>query len=328
MGERGADVDGSTSEKERVRSGYRGRFAPSPTGLMHLGLARTALLGWLRARSQGGTFIVRVEDIDAPRTLPGAAEQLLADLRYLGLDWDEGPDVGGAHGPYVQSQRLALYRQALTRLRASGHVYPCSCSRKEIAIASAPHGPAEFGAIYAGSCRHGPLRPGAPCALRLRVPDELPWFDDLLLGRQAPLARGDFVLQRADGLVSYQLAVVVDDIEMQVSEVLRGADLAGCTGWQLALYGALAAEPPAFVHVPLLVGPDGKRLAKRAGAQPIAALRAAGVAAETIVGALASSAGLLPPGTRSTARELVARFELTRIAETPIDFEQALKSAR
>lgn len=309
-----------------LNPGYRGRFAPSPTGTLHLGLARTALLGWLRARERGGAFVLRCEDLDGPRVVAGASERLLEDLRFLGLDWDEGPDVGGAFGPYVQSERLERYRDALAELRARGLVYPCSCSRKDVAIASAPHGPSDFGAVYSGRCRAGAARADG-CALRFRVPDKLPWFEDALLGRCAPLARGDFVLQRADGAFSYQLAVVLDDIAMRISEVVRGEDLAGCTGWQLALYDALGAPAPAFAHVPLLLGADGKRLAKRAGARPVAALREAGIRAETIVGALAASAGLVPPGTVVSARELVDGFVLTRVVETPLDFEQAFAGA-
>ena len=294
------------------RMRYRGRFAPSPTGSLHLGLARTALLGYLRARSQGGAFVVRIEDIDGPRVVPGAFEALLADLHWLGLDWDEGPDVGGPLGPYVQSQRLNHYESALEQLGRAGRTFRCSCSRKEI-VASAPHGPSEFGPPYPGTCRAGPLRPDAPCALRLRVDGPLPSFVDGLLGEVQPEARGDFVLRRADGLMSYQLAVVVDDIAMGITEVLRGADLAGCTGWQLALYEALGARPPAFVHVPLLVGPDGKRLAKRSGAAPVAEYRARGVQPEVLIGWLAATLGLVPEGTKIAARELIATFELAQL---------------
>lgn len=303
---------------------YRGRFAPSPTGALHLGLARTALLGWLRARACRGRFLVRIEDIDAPRVVPGSAEAILDDLRFLGLDWDEGPDVGGPFAPYVQSERLALYEAALARLHANGRVYACSCTRKDLAIASAPHGAAEFGPAYPGTCREAPLRKGAPCALRLRVDEPLPTFEDGMLGSVAPVARGDFVLQRADGTISYQLAVVVDDAAMQVTEVLRGADLAGCTGWQLALYEALGLPPPRFVHVPLVLGPDGKRLAKRDGAVAIRELRARGVRAERLIGALAASAGLVPVGSELPAQALVDGFALSHITDTPIDWQRAL----
>jgi len=293
---------------------------------MHLGLARTALLGWLRARSQSGSFVLRSEDLDAPRVVPGADARLLTDLHWLGLDWDEGPDVGGPHTPYVQSQRLSHYQSAIVALTAAGRIYPCSCTRKELAIASAPHGPAEFGPTYPGTCRSAPRRgPRALCS-RFLTPDTLPEFVDGLLGDVSPSARGDFVVQRADGTFSYQLAVVVDDIAMQISEVVRGADLAGCTGWQLALYGALGAHPPTFVHVPLLLAADGKRLAKRDGALSIAELRARGVEAVAIVGALAESVGLVQPGARCKPRELVADFALERLTERPVDWLSALST--
>ena len=282
---------------------------------MHLGLARTALLAWLRARAQGGRFVLRVEDIDLPRVVKGSAESIMADLRWLGLDWDEGPDVGGPHAPYVQSERFGFYEGAISRLRAAGLAYPCTCSRKEVSLASAPHGPSEFGAPYPGTCRKGPSKPGAPAAMRLRVPEELPTFVDGLRGqRREPLARGDFVLQRADGLFSYQLAVVVDDIAMAISEVVRGDDLAGCTGWQLALYEALGATPPAFVHLPLLLGPDGKRLAKRHASGAVDSYREQGVSPERVVGFLAQSAGLVPRGTAISAAALVPAFTLERLS--------------
>jgi glutamyl-tRNA synthetase len=293
---------------------YRGRFAPSPTGALHLGLARTALLGYLRARAQGGVFVLRSEDLDTPRVVPGAEQALLDDLRFLGIDWDEGPDIGGPYAPYVQSQRSARYAAAIEQLRAKGLVYACTCSRKEVALASAPHGPAEFGPVYPGTCRAGPSRPGAPAALRFRAPDVLPSFVDACAGRNvAPLAQGDFVLQRADGLFSYQLAVVVDDIAMRISEVLRGEDLAGCTGWQLALYDALEAPRPAFAHVPLLLDAQGRRLAKRDAATSIAQLRAQGRRADEIIGELAASLRLVPPGTRALPADLIDGFELARI---------------
>lgn len=294
---------------------YRGRFAPSPTGQMHLGLARTALLGYLRARSVGGHFVLRMEDIDRLRVVPGAAEALLQDLRWLGLTWDEGPDVGGDFGPYTQSERYDLYEAALGQLASQGRTFLCSCSRREI-IASAPHGPSEFGPPYPGTCRNGPLRPAGPCVVRLRVDSALPSFVDGLDQREhVAEAQGDFVLRRTGGLFSYQLAVVVDDIAMGITEVLRGADLSGCTGWQLALYAALGAEPPAFVHVPLLLGPDGKRLAKRDAAIAVADYRARGTSPERLIGFLAASLGLVPRGSCLSADELVAEFSLARLAQ-------------
>jgi len=307
-----------------TRSPYRGRFAPSPTGPLHLGLARTALLGWLRARAQGGVFLLRIEDLDTARVVEGAAEALLEDLRWLGLDWDEGPDVGGPCGPYVQSQRRESYAAAVRRLEANARVYPCSCTRKEIAIASAPHGPAEYGAVYPGTCRGGPRRPRASLALRFRMPDRAPqWRDAIEPAVPPPMACGDFVIRRADGLHSYQLAVVVDDAAMGVSEVLRGDDLRGCTAWQLALYDALGLARPDFCHVPLVHGPDGARLAKRHGAVAVADYRAAGVAAEDLVGWLAASCGLIEPGTSCSPRALIEGFDLSRVARGPTQLRGA-----
>ncbi len=296
-------------------SGYRGRFAPSPTGELHLGLVRTALLGWLRARSQGGVFILRIEDLDGPRVVPGSTAHMLETLRWLGLDWDEGPDLQGPHQPYVQAERLAGYALAIARLQAAGYAYACTCTRKEVSLQSAPHGVSELGPVYPGTCRNGPARPGMPATLRFRMPDALPQFVDAIHGKVPALtpAPGDFVLRRADGLFSYQLAVVVDDIAMQVSEVLRGDDLLSSTPWQLALYDALGAQRPAFAHVPLVLGPDGTRLAKRHGATSIAHYRKQGVRAEQIIGFLAHSAGLLGRPIAIQPSELIGVFSFSKL---------------
>jgi glutamyl-tRNA synthetase len=294
---------------------YRGRFAPSPTGAVHLGTARTALVAWLRARSVGGAFVLRMEDLDGPRVRVGAAEAILADLRWLGLDWDEGPDVGGPHAPYVQSACTSLYEDALARLRAAGRVYPCTCTRKELAeSASAPHGEEP---VYPGTCRHGPTHPERPASMRFGFPEGAP-FDDVLMGRRDDGVRsGDFVVRRSDGLFAYQLAVVVDDLRMGITEVVRGADLLSSTPRQIALFEALGGTPPAFLHVPLVLGPDGERLAKRHGAIAIAELRAGGASAEQIVGRLAASLGLVEAGQVVSPRALVERFELARLPHTP-----------
>jgi glutamyl-tRNA synthetase len=256
-----------------------------------------------------------MEDLDGPRVVPGAAEALLDDLRWLGLDWDEGPDLGGPHAPYVQSQRGALYDAALARLVGSGACFECSCSRREVqASASAPHG--ELGPRYPGSCRSGPLHPERPRALRFRMTSGEPFVDGLC-GPQAASEGDDFVVRRADGLHAYQLAVVVDDIAMGVTEVVRGDDLLGSTPRQLALYRALGATAPAFAHLPLVLGADGERLAKRHGAVAIADYRAAGWSAERVVGALAASFGWLPAGAELSAADCLARFADAPIPRTP-----------
>lgn len=264
-------------------------------------------------------FVLRIEDLDMPRVVPGAADSIMRDLSWLGLDWDEGPDRPGPHAPYVQSQRLENYGAAVAELTASGHVYPCTCSRKEVSLQSAPHGLSELGPVYPGTCRNGPTKPGAPAALRFRMPDALPSFFDAIHGAVPPLvpAPGDFVLRRADGLYSYQLAVVLDDIAMQITEVLRGDDLLSSTPWQLALYDALAKPRPQFAHVPMLLGADGQRLAKRKGSTTLGEFRARGLRPERVVGFLAHSAGLLERPEEVKASELVDGFSLDLIKRGP-----------
>jgi len=305
----------------------RGRFAPTPTGAMHLGNARTALLAWLSARSRGGTLVMRVEDADRPRVRAGMEERILGELRWLGLDWDEGPDLGGPCGPYRQSERLPRYRAALERLAAAGLAYPCFCSRAEIAAASrAPHGPGDDGPRYPGTCRELGARERAALAARrkpawrLRVSRGEERFDDLVCGPQrvdVAAQVGDFVVMRADGVPAYQLAVVVDDAEMAIDEVVRGEDLLPSTARQLLLYRALGARPPAFAHVPLVVGPDGERLAKRHGALSVGELRERGADPRAIVGLLAALCGLAAPGARLSPRELLGGSDLRSIRREP-----------
>ena len=305
----------------------RGRFAPSPTGDLHLGNARTALLAWLQARSAGGRFVMRVEDLDPGRVRPEYLGGQLRDLRWLGLDWDEGPDVGGPFGPYLQSERQALYAEALERLSARGLLFECFCSRREIAAAaSAPHAGDDEGPVYPGTClRLAPeererRRARRRAALRFRVPPGEVGFHDLLQGdlsfRPAEEA-GDFVVRRRDGVAAYQLAVVVDDAAMGITHVLRGADLLSSTARQLLLYRALGLEPPRWIHVPLLLGPHGERLAKRHGAVALRELREAGEPPERVVGTLAASCGLAEPGEALHPRELVDRFSLDRLPRAP-----------
>lgn len=307
----------------------RGRFAPTPSGQMHIGNARTALLAWLQARSAGGAFVLRMEDLDRARCRSDLARQVLEDLRWLGLDWDEGPDVGGPMGPYVQSERTDAYGAALDRLRAAGWLYPCFCSRAELAaIASAPHGLTAEGPSYPGTCRR--LTPAQVAqaraaraktpALRFALPDAAVTWDDLVAGPQVfgPGAGGDFVVLRADGIIAYQLAVVVDDAAMGITDVLRGWDLLDSTPRQILLFRALGLPVPRFAHVSLLFGPDGARLAKRHCAVALAAMRAAGTAPETLVGHLAYLSGLLDRPEPVRPADLVAKFDLGRVPRTPV----------
>ena len=292
-----------------MASTYRTRFAPSPTGKMHPGHARTALVTWLQARKHSGQIVMRIEDIDHPRVVPGAAGEICRDHEWLGLDWDEGP--------VFQSSRDEVYERALGQLVAAGLIYPCTCSRKEIAaIASAPHG--DDGPRYPGTCRVGVTKPGQPGALRFVFEDPSSGFEDALCGSYPEgQVAGDFVLRRADGTWAYQLAVVVDDAEAGISEVIRGADLLSSTPRQIALYRALGYAVPRFAHVGLVVGADGIRLATRHKAIPIESLREAGRSAEQVIGELAFSLGLTVTAAPIRAEELVPSFELTDISRSP-----------
>ncbi len=299
---------------------YRGRIAPSPTGRLHLGTARTSLLAWLAARAAGGALVLRIEDIDGPRVVEGAEQAIVEDLRWLGLDWDEGPDVGGPLGPYRQSQRSSRYDAALARLRQAGHLFRCTCTRAElVAASSAPHG--ELGPRYPGTCRHGPRSPRRAASWRFRL-DVGEGFVDAVHGAQPASEGDDFIVHRSDGLYAYQLAVVVDDLAMGITEVVRGADLLSSTPRQIAIYRALGATPPRFAHVPLVLGADGKRLAKRHRAPAIADYRAAGVAPERVIGALARSVGLAAEGEHLRPGDLVGRYELGRIPREPSALER------
>ena len=266
---------------------YRGRLAPSPTGYLHLGHARTFWIARERARAAGGVLVLRDEDLDASRARPEFATTMLADLRWFGLDWQEGPDCGGPFAPYRQSQRLPCYRAAFAQLHDAGAVYPCRCSRQDILQAlTAPHA-GEEEPVYPGTCRPAnpgkggdPVPAGTRINWRFQVPDgETISFLDGHFGPQAFVAGrdfGDFVVWRHDDLPAYQLAVTVDDAAMGITEVVRGADLLLSTARQLLLYRALGRRPPAFFHVPLLTDERGVRLAKRHDALSLRALRAQG----------------------------------------------------
>jgi glutamyl-tRNA synthetase len=290
-------------------------------------------------RSRGGTLLLRMEDLDHPKNKPGAAADALDDLRWLGLDWDEGPDLGGPYAPYTQTQRRTHYAGALQTLRARGLAYPCVCSRRDVeAGQSAPH--AEDGLFYPGHCRgrfadyetaRRALPPGRLPAWRFRVPEgETVRFEDGFHGpctQQVAALSGDFVLARDPDGAGYMLAVVVDDAAMGVTEVVRGDDLLPATPRQLLLYRALGLVPPAFIHVPLVVSEEGRRLAKRHGDTRISALRAAGLAPELVIGLLAWWCGWAAWGERLTLRELLPRFDLATLRREPAVLTPQVKAA-
>lgn len=247
-------------------NGYRGRFAPSPTGPLHAGSLVAALASWLDARAHGGAWLVRIEDVDRPRCIPGAGEEILRQLAACGLHPDEAPQW--------QSRREPLYQAALDRLVAAGQAYPCACSRKDIALAlmAQGRGRERHGELaYPGTCRAG-LHGRAPRAWRFRVPEGVVAWEDRRLGVQLQdVARevGDFVLKRADGLFAYQLAVVVDDGDQDITHVVRGEDLVDNTPRQVLLQRALGLRTPAYLHAPLVLGPNGEKLSKQNGAAPL-----------------------------------------------------------
>jgi glutamyl-tRNA synthetase len=287
------------------------------------------LLAWLFARSVGGSFVLRIEDLDRPRMRPGATARMLADLRWLGLEWDEGPDVGGIYGPYAQSARQAIYDAALARLRARGLLYPCYCTRAELAqIASAPHG--DEGPLYPGTCRnlsprerHAREASGRLPAWRFHTPKTPISFVDRIAGpvtESVAASVGDFVVRRSDGIVAYQLAVVVDDALMGITQVVRGADLLPSTARQLALYTALDYMPPReYAHVPLALDAAGQRMAKRDASFGLQRMRDFGMKSADVLGALAASAGFWPERTPATPYELLAAFDPSRLSRHPTE---------
>jgi len=278
---------------------YRGRLAPSPTGYLHLGHARTFWIAQERARKRGGVLVLRNEDLDSTRFKMEFVPAMIEDLRWFGFEWSEGPDIGGPFAPYNQSERMDFYRAALEKLRAGNFIYPCTCSRKDIRNAArAPHANDDGEPIYPGTCRgktevrSRKSETGVPLSdlrlptsdlrfnWRFRVPDgETISFTDGNFGGQKFAAGkdfGDFIVWRGDGVPAYQLACVVDDAEMQISEVVRGADLLLSTARQILLYRALGLTPPRFFHCELLCDGHGRRLAKRHDALSLKTLRGQG----------------------------------------------------
>jgi glutamyl-tRNA synthetase len=273
---------------------------------------------------------MRIEDLDPPRILHGAQERILEDLRWLGLDWDEGVDEGGPFAPYRQSEREHVFRDALSRLAAAGALYACTCSRAQLkGLSSAPHGAGTEGPPYPGTCREKGIpvrvddrpRPGGRVpALRFRVDVGTVAFDDAIAGRyEQDVARevGDFIVRRADGLYTYQLAVVADDGAMEISQVVRGVDLLHSTARQIALQRTLGLRQPEYAHVPLVLGPGGERLAKRDRASAIRAIRTEGEPPERVVGRMAFSLGLLGKVRPVRPRDLIESFTFARISRDP-----------
>jgi glutamyl-tRNA synthetase len=262
---------------------YRGRLAPSPTGFLHLGHARTFWTAQLRAKKFNGQLILRNDDLDRDRCKPEFVAAMYEDLQWFGFAWSEGPDIGGHYAPYSQSQRVNVYREALEKLRAGNFIYPCTCSRKDIqAAVTAPHAEDDE-PIYSGKCRFNQLSEvaGKRYSWRFRVPDgETVSFHDENLGEQKFTAGkdfGDFVVWRHDDVPAYQLACVVDDATMEISEVVRGADLLVSTVRQILLYRAMGLTPPKFFHCELMRGENGERLAKRHDSLSLRTLRGRGI---------------------------------------------------
>ena len=308
------------------------RFAPSPTGLLHVGNARTALFNWLLARGQGGTFVLRIEDTDAERSTRESEAGILDDLRWLGLDWDEGPDVGGVFGPYRQSERLDLYRSYANELIEQGHAYRCFCSAEQLDADRRAALESGRPPQYAGRCRGldpqaaaRRLAAGEPAVVRFRVPqDRTVAFEDLVRGRVefATDVIGDPVLVRSDGHPAYNFAVVIDDALMRITHVVRGEDHISNTPRQVLLYEALKFEPPVFAHLALVLGPDHTPLSKRHGATSVSEFRARGYLPEALVNYLALL-GWSPGGGDEVlpAPELARRFALEKVGHSAAVFD-------
>jgi glutamyl-tRNA synthetase len=309
----------------------RCRFAPAPSGSIHVGNARSALFSWLTARHHGGAFVLRIEDTDATRVTEEAVKGVLEDLDWLGLGWDEGPDVGGPLGPYRQSERLDLYREMTRRLQDAGHAYRCWCTpdeleeRRKAALARGePPG-------YDGRCWTRPAEEVAafeaerrPFAIRFHMPERDWAIDDLVKGeiRWSSQDLRDFVIVRSDGSPVFLLAVAVDDMLMEITHVVRGDDLLSSAPRNAAVIGALGGTPPAYAHLPQVLGPDGKPLSKRHGATSVAAFREQGFLPEAMVNYLALLGWAKDDHTTFLTRdELIESFELSHVSHNPAAFD-------
>jgi nondiscriminating glutamyl-tRNA synthetase len=310
----------------------RVRFAPSPTGYLHVGGARTAIFNWAFARRSGGTFVLRIEDTDVERSTRGSERSLMDDLRWLGLDWDEGPETGGPYGPYRQSERLALYRETAEALIRSGQAYPCFCSEAELESkreAAAARGEATH---YDGTCRGltadevtAARAAGRPEVIRFKVDPGLVEVPDLIRG-SVELGTdmvGDFILLRSNGLPTYNFAAAVDDLQMKISHVLRGEEHLPNTLRQVLIYQALEAETPAFGHLSLILAEDRSKLSKRHGASSVGELRSAGFLPSAVVNYLALLGWSHSQEKEIlTMEELVGDFSLERVSKSPAVFDR------
>ncbi|MGE0814234.1 MAG: glutamate--tRNA ligase [Vicinamibacterales bacterium] len=311
----------------------RVRFAPSPTGHLHVGNARTALFNWLLARRHGGTYVLRVEDTDRERSTAASEAAIKDDLRWLGLEWDEGIDAGGALGPYRQSERLAIYAEHTARLLADGHAYRCFCAPEQLDAERKAALAAGRPPKYGGTCRaldavdvERRLAAGESAAIRLRVPaDRVVGFDDLVRGRVEfhTDVIGDPVLVRADGIPAYNYAVVVDDALMAITHVVRGEDHISNTPRQILVYEAFGWTPPAFAHLSLVLGPDHAPLSKRHGATSVAEFRAKGYLPEALANYLALLGWSPGDDELHPLSELAARFDLAAVGHSPGVFDEA-----
>jgi len=303
----------------------RVRFSPSPTGDLHLGGARTALFNWLVARQKGGCFILRIEDTDADRNAQDMETRIIEDLAWLGLEWDEGPDVGGLHGPYRQSERSGSYEHAMAVLKTSGSVYPCYCDEEALARDRAEDEEAGRPPRYRGRCRDRvsttDTSPGDPVVWRFAVPaDREIVVHDLVHGQVTFDSDdlGDFVVARADGSILYDLASVSDDIAMGVSTVIRGDDHLANTARHILLYEALGQQVPRFAHIPLVTDLEGRPLSKRRGAASVRSLRECGYLPEAVLNHLALLGWHDPAGREMLEPDcLVQSFELERVSRAP-----------
>ncbi|HMY17985.1 MAG TPA: tRNA glutamyl-Q(34) synthetase GluQRS [Polyangium sp.] len=313
---------------------YRGRFAPSPTGDLHLGSAVAAVFCAAASMQANGTLVLRIEDIDTPRVVPGQTARMLEDLDWLGIRFQESPAMGGLVGPYIQSERRSLYDAAIDKLAALGLVYLCDCSRAEIArVASAPH-QGDEGPRYPGICRNLGMQPRSfrrPPAVRLAVPNDtrsMITTTDLVLGTRMENvfeATGDFVLRRGDGVYAYQLAVVVDDLAMGITDVVRGADLVTSSARQTLLAQLLGGRTPTFAHVPLLIADDGRRLAKRDGGMTVRDQRAQGRDPHELVRAIAQAYGHDLQDASQPLEALAEHLRWSRIPRHPVRVGELVK---